>query len=191
MRISALLAGAAMLAVAVPASAQVVGGNVGAGVRGNTGLGPTVSGLAREGRAIGSDVRDLARDQVEFGRETARDARDRADADVSASARAEAGRGNASFGLDVAAGASVRSNGGDTLGQVVSIERSATGQARRVLVRGRDGVTRAVDASALSVNGSGEVTGDFTAYQFRRMPADPSYDDTRRSPEPTNDDRID
>lgn len=195
MRITTILAGAATLALAVPASAQVVGGGlggqVGGGVQvnpGATGLVSTVRDLGREAGGIGSDVRGLARDQVEYGRDRSRDARAGARADGSA----EAGRSGVTVDFNVGAGATVTSNRGDSLGQVVSVVRGAQGQAQRVLVRGADGVTRAVDARSLTADASGGLTADLTAYQFRRLPESSSEtaDNARRSPSTSGDAEI-
>ena len=168
MRMTALLAGAALIAIAAPASAQVVGG-VGGNVTGGVGV-----------RTGDLGVRDTVRGTTDFTRDTVRDARDAArdardiDADAraraDASARANAGRDGASLDLDAAVGASVRSNGGDNLGQLVGVARDSAGQAQRLLVRGADGVVRGVEATSVSGGASGELMADITAYEFRRLP---------------------
>ncbi|WP_296816232.1 hypothetical protein [Brevundimonas sp.] len=168
MRMTALLAGAALIAFAAPASAQVVGG-VGGNVTG--GLGARTGDLG---------VRDTVRGTTDFARDTVRDARDAArdarDIDANARARADASadasvsRNGASVDFDASIGASVRSSGGDNLGQLVGVARNSAGQAQQLLVRGADGVVRGVEATSVSGGGTGELTADLTAYQFRRRP---------------------
>ncbi|WP_296819436.1 hypothetical protein [Brevundimonas sp.] len=170
MRMTALLAGAALIAFAAPASAQVVGGvggNItgGLGVRtGDLGVRDTVRGTTDFARDTVRDARDAARDTVRDARDL--DARARADADASA----DASRNGASFDFDASIGASVRSSGGDNLGQLVGVARNSAGQAQQLLVRGADGVVRGVDATSISGNGTGELMANLTAYQFRRLP---------------------
>ena len=67
MRKLMLLAGAALLASAAPAAAQVLGGNVGGNVSGNVGVGVSRPDLG---------VRDTIRDTRDFGRDTVRSTRD-------------------------------------------------------------------------------------------------------------------
>lgn len=183
MRITALLAGAAFVAIAAPASAQVVGGlggNVGGGVSvspGNMGVRDTVGG-----------ARDLARDTVSDARDATRDRRVRASVDASADASASASRSGAAIDFNARLGADVRSRGGDPLGQVVGVARDTAGRAQQVLIRGADGVVRGVEASEVSADASGDLYSDMTAYQFRRRPE--LQDDGRRDPSTTNDDRI-
>lgn len=183
MRITAIMAGAALMAFAVPASAQVVGGlggRVGGGVSaspGNLGVRDTVGG-----------ARDLARDTVSDARDIARDRDVRASADASADASASASRDGASIDFDASVGADVRSRGGDSLGQVVGVARDTAGRTRQVLIRGADGVVRGVEATDVSADASGMLSTQMTAYQFRRQPE--AADDGRRDPGVTNDDRI-
>lgn len=183
MRITALLAGVAIVAFAVPASAQVVGGlggRVGGGVSaspGNLGVRDTVGG-----------ARDLARGTVSDARDIARDRDVRASADASADASASASRDGASIDFDARIGAEVRSRGGDSLGEVVGAARDAAGRTRQVLIRGADGVVRGVEATDVSADASGMLTTELTAYQFRRQPE--MADNGRRSPESSDTDSI-
>lgn len=183
MRITAIMAGAALMAFAVPASAQVVGG-----------LGGQVTGgaTARTGdlgvRDTLGGARDLARDTVSDTRDIARDRDVRAGADVSTDASASASRDGVAIDFEARVGADVRSSGGDPLGQVVGVARDTAGRTRQVLIRGADGVVRGVEATQVSADASGALTSDLTAYQFRRQPE--MADDGRRDPTPSNDDSI-
>lgn len=183
MRITALLAGAALVAFAAPASAQVVGGlggNVGGGVSvspGNMGVRDTVGG-----------ARDIARDAVSDARDVARDRDVRASADASADASASASRDGASVDLDARIGAEVHSRGGDPLGHLVGSTRDAAGRAQQVLIRGMDGVVRGVRATEVAAEASGMLTVEMTAYEFRRQPEVP--DTGRRDRGETPDNRI-
>ena len=183
MRITAIMAGAALMAFAVPASAQVVGGlggRVGGGVSaspGNLGVRDTVGG-----------ARDLARDTVSEARDIARDRDARAAVDGSVDASASASRDGAAVDFEASLGADVRSRSGASLGQVVGVARDTAGRTRQVLIRGADGVVRGVEASEVSADGSGALSSDLTAYQFRRQPE--VSGDGRRDPSTNEADSV-
>lgn len=168
MRTTLLLASAAVLALAAPASAQVVGG-VGGRVAG---------GVTGQVQPPGLGVRDTVRDTNRMARDAARDARDaardadleaRARADADARARARADRNGASASADVEAGLTLRTRGGETIGEIVEVTRNTAGQATRILVRTRDGVIRSLPPAGVALEGGVAVT-NYSGAQVRDMP---------------------
>lgn len=187
MRITAIMAGAALVAFAVPASAQVaggLGGRVGGGVSvspGNMGVRDTVGSARDFARDTVSDARDMARERAASASVDAR-------ADARADASASRGGANAGVGLDAYVGAAVHSRGGEVVGRLVGTAQDATSRAQMVLIEGADGVIRGVQASEVSADATGAVTADLTSYEFRRRPE--MADNNRRDPGVSDEDRI-
>lgn len=148
------------LAMAAPASAQVLGGVTG-GVQG--GVGGQV-GVPNVGPAVGSTVNgasDMTRETMRDAREAARDSRPTADvgADVSASGSASADRSGAVADFDVSSGAMVHASDGAMVGNVARVTRNAAGRAEGFVVRSADGAVRYVPAAGARVEGDAVVTG--------------------------------
>jgi hypothetical protein len=165
MRKLMLLAGAALLASAAPAAAQVLGGNVGGNVSGNVGVGVSRPDLG---------VRDTIRDTRDFGRDTVRSTRDalpgadvRVDgrAGVEASARPR----RVSTQTDVAGGTEVRARDGDLIGSVVGTTRDARGYVRTVMIRTADGVVRSVPAASADLQADASGTVMVSRWDRRRV----------------------
>lgn len=167
---------AAAMALALPASAQVLGGQLGGGLSGNVGgqIGlPSTQPLTG---AAGQTIRDAAhatRDTVQDARDLAREARETpAGAQVHGGAHASthADHGQATADLNVNAGAEVRGVDGALLGQVVRTTRDGAGRVQGLVVRSADGALKAVPASGASVQGEAVVTG-WSQAQFDAAPA--------------------
>ena len=165
-----LIAGAAVLAFAAPASAQVLGGQVGGSVGGQVTTPPLGSTL--------NNATDLTRDTVDRTRDAAQDTvRDAQDAVPPASTEAEAnadgsisaGPDGAAADLDVQAGAMVHGSDGSMLGTVSSIARDSAGRAQSLVVQTADGATKTVPARGASVQGGAVITG-WTETQFNDAP---------------------
>ncbi|CAN5418863.1 hypothetical protein BH09PSE1_BH09PSE1_17510 [soil metagenome] len=166
-------AAVAVTAVALPASAQILGGQVGV----NVGAGVTAP---RPGAIVGpvvGQVGQTVRGTAGVARDTVRDTRDvvasRPDVDVDASvqtdASASADREGADAGLNVRTGAMVHASDGNMLGSVVRLTRDSAGRVENLVVRSADGTLRAVPATGASVQGDAVVTA-WTSGEFDRAP---------------------
>ena len=165
------------LAVAMPASAQVLGGVTG-GVQGSVGgqvttpnvgaaVGQTVDGV----RGTVNDGRDMTRDTVRDARDAVNDSRPTAgvDADVDASGSAAADRSGAEADFNVSSGAMVHASDGAMLGNVVRVTRNAAGRAEGFVVRSADGAVRYVPAAGARVEGDVVVSG-WSRSEFESAP---------------------
>ncbi|MBN8553392.1 MAG: hypothetical protein J0L52_10915 [Caulobacterales bacterium] len=185
MRSLALMVGAAVVALAAPASAQVLGG-----ISGNVGGGVSV-------RPGDLGVRDTVGATRDFTRETVRGTRHTVDRDHSASASvgvpadgdAGVSSDGTSVGLDARVGARVRARDGDTLGEVVGFTHATANRAGQVLVRSADGAVRGIEAARVSAEVRGEVMANLTAREFHQRPAE-MPDNTRRDPASGDHDQI-
>lgn len=173
MRTLLLTTAAAALAIALPASAQVLGGTVGATVGAGVGL-PQTAPITGQ---VGSTVRgatDMTRSTV---RDTTREARPAATsaANTSASAsvqsdtRVAADRNGADASLNISTGAMVHGSDGNMLGSVVRLTRNSIGRVESFVVRSADGTLRSVPASGASVQGDAVVTA-WSSGEFNRAP---------------------
>ncbi|MDO1559417.1 hypothetical protein Q0812_08250 [Brevundimonas sp. 2R-24] len=177
--VKTLLLGAALGALALPATAQVVGGvtgNVTGQVRTPSLDRPMndVSTTARtavdEAREAREQAEDTRRQVGETVREEARDAR-RAQPSATAQANANANAGlsadedgaetnanaSASGSTAVSPGAEVRTATGEVLGQLVSAGRTADGAAG-LLIADAQGVQRVLPMDKVSASGGAVVT---------------------------------
>jgi hypothetical protein len=169
MRTLLLTTAAAALAIALPASAQVLGGTIGAGV----GLPQTAPITGQVGSTV-RDATDMTRSTV---RDTTREARSAATsaANTSASAsvqsdtRVAAERNGADASLNISTGAMVHGSDGNMLGSVVRLTRNSAGRVERFVVRSADGTLRSVPASGASVQGDAVVTA-WSSGEFNRAP---------------------
>lgn len=191
----ALYVGAALaLAIAAPASAQLVGGAVGGAAGGGLGRGMNQStgvgaggnlggsvgmpdmGAARGAaggaiqgtRSIGSGVVGDTRGVV---RGTADDLRSGVAADGSSSAAVSADRRgvNASASAEVTTGLTLQSRTGQTLGTITGVVRNRAGQIRSLTVRTVDGAVRTMPPAAVSVEGGAAVT-NYSSADIRSLP---------------------
>lgn len=182
MRTQFLMAGVAALAlVAVPATAQVLGGQVGGQVSGGVGVQTQTPGVGTVRDTLGG-IRDTGQDAVSRARETTRDtvrgARGavgqvdpRVQGDVDASADARVHGQNASASADLQAGLMLHTRTGEMVGEVVDVTRNAAGQVTRIAVRTADGTVRSLPPAAVSVEGDVAVT-QYSGVQVRELPED-------------------
>lgn len=172
MKSSILLVAAVACATALPASAQVLGGNVGVGAGAQVGA-PSIQPLTG---TVGQTIRDAgqtARDTTTDVGATTRDAVDatlnaRVTTSGDASVRTEPGQ--ASADLDVSAGAMVHGADGAMLGTLVGTTRDTAGRVQGFAVRSADGAVKAVPATGAQVQGDVLVTG-WSEAQFKAAPA--------------------
>lgn len=165
MRNLALLAGAALMASAMPAAAQVLGGSAGGGVTSNVGV-----GVSRPDLGVGDtvrDTRDLGRDAVRSTRDALPRADVRVDGRVGVEGSARPSR--VSTQTDVAVGTEVRARDGDLIGSVVGTTRDARGYVRTVLIRTADGVVRSVPAASADVQAGASGTVMVSRWDRRRV----------------------
>lgn len=167
MRNLLLTTAAAVLAIALPASAQVLGGGVGAQVGAQVGLPRTAPITDQVGSTV-SGVGDLTRGTVRDARAAASSA---ANASASASVQSDAGvsadRNGADASLNISTGAMVHGSDGNMLGSVVRLTRNSAGRVESFVVRSADGTLRAVPATGASVQGDAVVT-TWTSSEFNR-----------------------
>ncbi|WP_122467043.1 hypothetical protein [Brevundimonas lutea] len=165
-----LLAGAAVLVMAAPASAQVLGGQVGGSVGGQVATPPLGSTL--------NDAAGLTRDTVDRTRDAARDTvNDVQDAAPPVSAQGQAnadgsiaaGSDGADADLDVQAGAMVHGSDGSMLGTVSSAARDSAGRAQGLVVQTAEGATKTIPTNGARVEGGAVITG-WTQSQFNDAP---------------------
>jgi len=177
MKSSILAIAAAACVAAVPASAQVLGGDVGVGAGTQVGLPPTqpLTGT------VGQTIRDAGQTARETTTDVGATTRDAVDATLNAqvttsgdaSVQAEPGqaeRGQASADLDLSAGAMVHGADGAMLGTLVGTTRDTAGRIQGFAVRSADGTVKAVPATGAQVQGDVLVTG-WSEAQFRAAPA--------------------
>lgn len=170
-----ILTAAAATALALPASAQVLGGQLGGGVSGNLGGQVGLPSTQPLTGAAGQTIRDAARttrDTVAETRDLAREARETpvgAQAHGGAHASAHADHGQATADLNVNAGATVRGTDGAILGQVVRATRDTAGRVQGFVVRSADGALKAVPATGASVQGDVLTTG-WSEAEFEAAP---------------------
>lgn len=172
MRILLLTTAAAALAIAVPASAQILGsatGQVGA----NAGAGVSLPQTAPITGQVGSTVRDATDMTRSTVRDTAREARAAANTSASASVQSDtqvaADRNGADASLNISTGAMVHGSDGNMLGSVVRLTRNSAGRLESFVVRSADGTLRSVPASGASVQGDAVVTA-WSSGEFNRSP---------------------
>lgn len=180
MRTQILMAGAAALAlVAVPAAAQVLGGQVGGQVTGRAGVQTQTPGAGVVRDTLGG-VRDTGQDAVSGVRRTTGDAvratgravghaDPRVQGDVDASAEAGVHGRNASASADLQAGLMLHTRSGEMIGEVVDVTRNAAGQVIRIAVRTADGAVRSLPPAAVSIEGDVAVT-QYSGVQIRELP---------------------
>ncbi|MBA4808382.1 hypothetical protein [Brevundimonas sp.] len=151
MKTLASLAGlTAAAALALPASAQVLGGDI----SGQAGVStPPIGGVTGTVAGAARGAGDLTRDTVRNTRDVVQDA-----TSVGANAQTDTHVDHDSATADVSVGAAVRASDGDLLGQVVGLSRDTAGRTQGYLVRTIDGATRLLPAGAASVQG-GVVIG--------------------------------
>lgn len=170
MKSSMLVIAAVACATALPASAQVLGGNVGVGAGAQVGL-PSTQPLTG---AAGQTIRDAARTVQDTTTDVGATARDGVDATVNAqvttSGAVQADPGQASADLEVSTGAMAHGADGAMLGAVVGTTRDAAGRVQGFMVRSADGAVKAVPAAGARVQGDVLVTG-WSEAQFKAAPA--------------------
>jgi hypothetical protein len=160
---------AAAMAIALPSSAQVLGGAVGANVGANVGVGlPQTAPLTGQ---VGQTVRGA----VGVTRETLHDARSTANgvggasASVRSDTRVSTNRSQSDAGANISTGAMVHGSDGNMLGSVVRLTRNSAGRLESFVVRSADGTLRSVPATGASVQGDAVVTA-WSSGEFNRAP---------------------
>lgn len=171
------ISAAAAMALALPASAQVLGGQLGGGVSGNVGgqaglpsTQPLTGAVGQSIRDAGQATRDTVRDTTSLIQNATPDVQADAQLQTGVDASAHDGHAQASSDLSIDAGAEVRATDGAVLGQVVRTTRDAAGRVETLVVRSADGALKAVPASGASVQGEAVVTG-WSQAQFDAAPA--------------------
>lgn len=161
---------AVALLVGLPASAQILGGQVGA----NVGVGATLPSTQPLTGQVGQTMRGTTGAVHGTMRDTRDTLRHRHNASVGLSARtdadASANRNGTGAGLNISTGAMVHASDGAMLGSVVRTTRNASGRVESLVVRTADGTLRAIPASGARVQGDVVVTG-MTQSQFDRSPS--------------------
>lgn len=158
---------AAVLAIALPASAQILGGTVGANV--GVGLPQTAPITGQVGQTV-RGAADLTHDTVRETRSTVRDAGEvSAEASVQSDTRVAADRTDADASLNISTGAMVHGSDGNMLGSVVRLTRNSAGRLESFVVRSADGTLRSVPATGASVHGDAVVTA-WSSGEFNRAP---------------------
>jgi hypothetical protein len=181
-----LMTSAALLALAVaaPMQAQVVGG-AGAGLNSPAGtlpLGATASGQVNAPTNVGPPILpsagDTARGAIQNGAPTTQGATN--DAKTTSQGAIKDGRtlntGTASIDASanvsdsgtrsqalLAGGMNIQDMGGMTLGKVISVTKSRSGQVTNVIVQTADGVRRTMAPGGLTVKGGVAVTSQSQA----------------------------
>ena len=182
MRTQILMAGAAALTLmAVPAAAQVLGGQVGGQVTGGVGVQTqtpgantvrdTLGGIRDTGQEAVSGVRQTTGDAVRGARGAIDQADPRVQGDVDASADANVHGQDASASADLQAGLMLHTRTGEMVGEVVDVTRNAAGQVTRIGVRTADGTVRSLPPAAVTVEGDVAVT-QYSGVQIRDLPED-------------------
>ncbi len=165
-----LLAGAAVLAIAAPASAQVLGGQVGGSVGGQVStpaLGSTLNDAAGLTRDTVDRTRDAAQDTAEDARNAVPpvSAQGQANADGSISADSD----STDADLDIQAGAMVHGSDGSMLATVTSVARDSAGRVQGLVVQTAEGATKTIPTEGARIEGGAVVTG-WTQSQFNDAP---------------------
>ncbi|QTC90418.1 hypothetical protein [Brevundimonas goettingensis] len=172
MRTLLLTTAAAALAIAVPASAQIVGGSTGQ-VGAQVGVGVGLPQTAPITGQVGTTVRgatDMTRSTVRDARSAASSAADAsASASVQSDTQVAADRNGADASLNISTGAMVHGSDGNMLGSVVRLTRNSAGRVESFVVRSADGTLRSVPASGASVQGDAVVTA-WSSGEFNRAP---------------------
>ncbi len=165
MRTLLLTTAAAALAIALPASAQVLGGGVGAQVGAQVGVPQTAPITGQVGSTV-RGVGDLTRGTVRDARSAASSAAN-ASASVQSDTEVSADRNGSEASLNISTGAMVHGSDGNMLGSVVRLTRNSAGRVESFVVRSADGTLRSVPATGASVQGDAVVTA-WTSSEFNR-----------------------
>ncbi|NBW09519.1 MAG: hypothetical protein EBR82_15995 [Caulobacteraceae bacterium] len=169
MRTLLLTSAAAALAIALPASAQILGGGAGAQVGAQVGLPQTAPITGQVGSTV-RGVGDVTRGTVRDARSAASSAANTsASASVQSDTQVAAGRNGADASLNISTGAMVHGSDGNMLGSVVRLTRNSAGRIESFVVRSADGTLRSVPASGASVQGDAVVTA-WSSGEFNRAP---------------------
>lgn len=152
--IISLATGAALAALSLPASAQVVGGNL----AGNVGVGAGVQTPGIE--QVTGTVGQTARGAVDLTQDTTRDASDMlrnslpsAEVTAEAGVQADAGAQGPASAAQASAGAMVHGSDGAMLGRVVDVTRDTAGRVQAYVVQTTDGGRRLLPSASAQVRG--------------------------------------
>lgn len=153
---SFIVAATAVAALALPASAQVVGGNVGVGAGVQT---PPLGGVVG---AVGDTARgaaDLTQDTTRDTRDMLRDSLPPAEASTTTGVQADAQAGPArpAATAEVSAGAMVHTADGAMLGRVIDVTRDTTGRVEAYVVRTADGAERLLPSASARIEGDAVI----------------------------------
>jgi len=151
-------AAAALAALSVPASAQVLGGNITGDVGAAAGV--QTPGIGDVAGAVGATAQgavDLTQDTTRDTQDMLRDSLPAAEASVSADVQTDVNGQAASTDAEVAAGAMVHTTDGAMLGRVIDVTRDTTGRVEAYVVRTADGAERLLPSASARIEGDAVV----------------------------------
>lgn len=149
---------AALAALSVPASAQVLGGNV----TGNVGAaaGVQTPGIGDVTGTVGDAAQgaaDLTQDTTGATTEMLRDSLPAADVSATADVQTDVSPQDANAAAEVSAGAMVHTADGAMLGRVIDVTRDTTGRIETYVIRTADGAERLLPSASARIEGDAVI----------------------------------